>query len=108
MIMELLSSLHKSDALIKKMVKKSATNSTNTAISDLDKIYIQLFLDVEAYGMQLRLLGIHTSSFEPYKNLLNCVSNGQEVIKLAEPKDEKILSNITKELPSLVPELPEL
>lgn len=75
MTSELLSSLHKSEALLRKMGKKGqANNSTN--MSDMDKIYIQLYLDSEAYGAQIESFGVvQLTSIDSYNKLKQCVSN---------------------------------
>jgi hypothetical protein len=87
MVNELLSSVKLSEEVIKKMKKKStkslldATQSGTSAaaVTDIDKIYIQLYLDVEAFGAQLeQLFGVDKGTFEPYQRLLNTVQLGLE------------------------------
>jgi len=77
MTAELLSTLRKSEALIKKMVKKQQQSNSGT-MSDMDKIYVQLFLDVEAFGAQLEKFGIDVQTLDPYKQLVTCVSKSKE------------------------------
>jgi len=74
MMKELLDSVHKSEAMLKKMVKKTQANQ-----SDMDKINLQLFLDVEEFGNQLEKFGIDKSSFVPYNHLLNIVATGRKL-----------------------------
>jgi hypothetical protein len=89
MIRELLSTFEKAEAVRKKMVKKSqATQSTSTqTLSDMDKIFIQLSFDVDAFGHQFRNFGIDKTKFVPFQQLLVVVSPGlklREELKTAD------------------------
>jgi len=78
MLIELLDSVHKSEAVLKKMVKRSQTSHSG-AVSDIEKINLQLFLDVEEFGNQLEKFGIDKSSFSPYNQLQNAVATGKKL-----------------------------
>jgi len=63
---------------LKKMAKKS-TKSNSEIISDVDKIHLQLYLDVEEFSSQTKKFGIDTENFEPYQKLSKCVLTGQKI-----------------------------
>jgi hypothetical protein len=76
---ELLSTLHSTDAVIAKFTKKSQI-SKNITLSDTDKIYVQLYLDVNEFQSQLVKFGIQTNNFQAFQNLFNFVSIGKKVM----------------------------
>jgi hypothetical protein len=47
-------------------------------MSDLEKINLQLLLDVESFGEQISLLGIDKNTFVPYTTLLTVVKNNHK------------------------------
>eukprot|EP01114_Cavostelium_apophysatum_P023937 TRINITY_DN9192_c0_g1_i1.p1 TRINITY_DN9192_c0_g1~~TRINITY_DN9192_c0_g1_i1.p1 ORF type:complete len:750 (+),score=180.22 TRINITY_DN9192_c0_g1_i1:104-2353(+) len=72
---ELLNSLHKSEEMIRKF-KKGPQSAVSGTMTDMDRIYVQLFLDVEAFGSQLEKTHVvNLQSFEPYKQLVQAVSS---------------------------------
>jgi len=74
---DLIQQVQHSEEVIKRMVKRSQTTKSTT--SDLDKIYIQLYIDVEQYGSQIKKLGIDEASFEPFQQLNQCVNPGKKL-----------------------------
>jgi len=81
MVSETLNNAHKTEELLSKMVKKKTHSATkgDGAISDIDKISLQLFLDVTKYGQLLKeKLHVDPSTFPPYTRLLKCVSAGEK------------------------------
>ncbi len=86
MTTDLLNTVQHAEAVRKKMVKKSQSNQAGS-ISDVEKIYIQLYLDVDAFGAQLIRFGIRRDDFKPYQQLLEAVSMGKKVSD-TDTKDE--------------------
>ena len=58
------------------MTKK---NVTGPSLTDVDKIEVQLFLDVAQLGTQLEKLGV-SKDFVPYNTLLGVVAVGRKVL----------------------------
>jgi hypothetical protein len=76
MVAETLNNVYKAEATLSRMVKKSR-QTTTSGLSDIDKISLQLFLDVTKYGELLKSkLNIDANTFPPYLNLLARVSDG--------------------------------
>jgi len=78
MTTSLLNTINKQQESLKKMAKKS-TKSNSEIISDVDKIHLQLYLDVEEFSSQTKKFGIDTENFEPYQKLSKCVLTGQKI-----------------------------
>lgn len=79
MIIDLLDTVEKSTAVLKKMVKKAQTN--NDGASDIDKIHVQLYLDVEHFGTLLEsTYGIQSSQFPPFQKLQQTVIIGKKIL----------------------------
>jgi len=85
MVSDTLSNVHKTQVLLSKMVKKKQqTKGDDGAMSDIDKISLQLFLDVTKYGLLLKdKLHVDPSTFPPYALLLSRVSAGEKFKNLA-------------------------
>lgn len=86
MVAKTLSSAYKNEELLSKMIKKKSQSTTakgegtgTTTMSDIDKISLQLYLDVSKYGQLLQeKLHIDPATFPPYKFLLQSVSAGEK------------------------------
>eukprot|EP01117_Protostelium_nocturnum_P016788 TRINITY_DN6713_c0_g2_i1.p1 TRINITY_DN6713_c0_g2~~TRINITY_DN6713_c0_g2_i1.p1 ORF type:complete len:764 (+),score=261.09 TRINITY_DN6713_c0_g2_i1:76-2367(+) len=74
---EMLSGVENSENAIKKMLKKNNKTST-TPTTDIGKIWIQLQLDVEAFGNHLNQLEVNPENFEPHKKVLNTIKTGRK------------------------------
>eukprot|EP00026_Physarum_polycephalum_P001486 Phypoly_transcript_01488.p1 GENE.Phypoly_transcript_01488~~Phypoly_transcript_01488.p1 ORF type:complete len:776 (+),score=90.88 Phypoly_transcript_01488:957-3284(+) len=76
LIAKTLNDVYKTEATLSRMVKKNRQTATS-GLSDIDKISLQLFLDVTKYGELLKTkLNIEANSFPPYCNLLARVNDG--------------------------------
>ena len=49
----------------------------STSSTDMDKIFMQFFLDIEAWGAELEKLGINIQNFTPYIQLLGTVNRNE-------------------------------
>eukprot|EP01105_Mastigella_eilhardi_P016605 TRINITY_DN3799_c0_g1_i1.p1 TRINITY_DN3799_c0_g1~~TRINITY_DN3799_c0_g1_i1.p1 ORF type:complete len:771 (-),score=212.05 TRINITY_DN3799_c0_g1_i1:119-2398(-) len=101
---ELISTVFKTDDILKKMTKRGASPSiasassssptpqlsqqpgggSSSGASDTDKFLMQLYLDVEELGAQIDALGVpsfRSATFEPVKRLRACVAQGAALHK---------------------------
>jgi hypothetical protein len=74
----LLTTLNKQEQSLKRIGKK-ATKGTSDKITDVDKIYLQLYLDIEEYAKQLLQLQVNASTLESYQQLSTLVLPGLKV-----------------------------
>ncbi|KAL6175031.1 hypothetical protein ACLB2K_051674 [Fragaria x ananassa] len=51
-----------------------AVDVSDSNVSDTDKICMQLFLDIQEYGRNLRALGVDAANIESYRSLWQCVA----------------------------------
>lgn len=79
MIIDLLDTVEKSTAVLKKMVKKTQKNTAGA--SDIDKIHVQLYLDVEQFGTYFSQYNIDPTQFPPFQKLQEGVIIGKKVFK---------------------------
>lgn len=56
----------------------TGTDSSESNISDTDKICMQLFLDVQEYGRRLKLIGITAEELPAYISLWQCVAPSEK------------------------------
>jgi len=87
---QLLNNLRKTESFLKTMAgaakKKAAEgeSSKGQAMSDTEKIELQLFLDVKRFGELLfEKFGVRVESFEPYKKLRQSVSEHEKLVSFA-------------------------
>jgi len=86
MTSDILNMVVRAEAVRNRMVKSksqlsSSSSRSSGTLSDIDKIYIQLHLDVDAYGQLLEnKFGLNKHHFEPYQRLLSCVSNEKKAV----------------------------
>ncbi|EGC31604.1 hypothetical protein DICPUDRAFT_50102 [Dictyostelium purpureum] len=74
-------SVTQSNDILNKMVKRNKpTSSSTNEMSDIDKISIQLFLDVEKFGNCIKDLGIDLLSFSQYLSLKELVEPFKKLI----------------------------
>jgi len=73
---EVLKNAQQSEEVLKKLVKKPQTSRMGT---DLEKIYLQLFLDVQQFGSEISQLNVDISKLHPFQKLLETVSPGKKV-----------------------------
>jgi hypothetical protein len=66
-------------AYLKKLGKNKQDKSSNQGMSDTDRICVQMFLDIEAWGNDLKLkYHIDLDNFEPFKQLEISVTKAKE------------------------------
>ncbi|PRP86900.1 component of oligomeric golgi complex 2-like [Planoprotostelium fungivorum] len=78
MTSQMLSELHQAETARKKMVKNTKVGQAGST-TDIAKIQIQLFLDVDAFGGHFKQLGIDVDTFPPYHKLRESVSQGKRL-----------------------------
>lgn len=54
------------------------TGEASTGLSDDDKIRLQIALDVQYFGEQIKKLGVNPDSIDSYNSLLNMVTSAKE------------------------------
>ena len=80
------------DTALQRRSKLRSTNTTQDkesdqqisekkVLGDSDKISLQIYLDVLAYGEELRKLGLDPTSFEAYVGLQNEVAETKALLK---------------------------
>ncbi|KAI8580015.1 hypothetical protein K450DRAFT_238952 [Umbelopsis ramanniana AG] len=90
-IADMLSSMQKVEESLKKLKKNRkggamgssllvGSSSSEPSMSDEDKIRLQVYLDVKAYGVQLKNAGLDIESFTPYCNLFDIVKQYESLI----------------------------
>jgi hypothetical protein len=80
MLTDLLQSVEKGEALLRKMVKKTErSDGSGASVSDIDKIHIQMHLDVCEWGVQMQEFGVNLASFELYARLMEATETGQRL-----------------------------
>ena len=78
---ELLSTVQKQSSLLRKMTKApTASASTPGAMSDDDKILVQLYLDVQEFAKAMSECGVKISQLEDYQRLFACVADAEKVM----------------------------
>jgi hypothetical protein len=79
----MLETVRNNEAAIRKYGAKKVASAADAppAASDSDKVCVQLFLDVEAFGDQLRALGVDTVLLAEYRPLADAVRPSQELIE---------------------------
>jgi len=78
-LVNILVSYIKSMAYLKKLGKNKQDKSSNQGMSDTDRICVQMFLDIEAWGNDLKLkYHIDLDNFEPFKQLEISVTKAKE------------------------------
>lgn len=82
-VSDVLSSVKKMEESLKrlKQARKTATSNpvgTNGGMSDDNKIRLQLALDVEYFGEQIRKMGLETSSIKSFSALTDLVLNAKD------------------------------
>jgi len=70
---ELLATVRKTESSLKRLKKTSAAEGDGGAMSDSDKIGLQLYLDVQEYGAQVAKFGLQPDSLPGYQKLLASV-----------------------------------
>lgn len=75
---EVLDFSQKALAMLKKMGKNKANSfGGNQGASDMDKIFMQFFLDIEAWGVELEKFDINIHTFTPFIQLLTTVNKSE-------------------------------
>ncbi|CAL4076011.1 unnamed protein product, partial [Meganyctiphanes norvegica] len=80
---DVLSSVHKMEESLKRLKRArdrgaQGTGEASTGLSDDDKIRLQIALDVEYFGEQIKILQVDPNSIESYSSLLNMVTSAKE------------------------------
>lgn len=83
MARDLLSTVAEQTQLLRK-ISQSNSQQQGDGISDIDKMSLQLYLDVEEYGRQLQKWDIDPTKFPPYVNLKEIVQPGERLSQYVE------------------------
>jgi len=82
MINELMESVSKQNKILKKIGKsKAATQTGEDGMSDMDKISVQLYLDVVEYGSCIAQCDVSADDIAPYPKLLDAVSGAKKLLQ---------------------------
>jgi hypothetical protein len=58
---------------------KRPTQTDRSGMSDMDKIHVQLYLDVKQFSDDIHGFGVDLSPLDAYRHLLEAVATGQRV-----------------------------
>ncbi|KAG2185061.1 hypothetical protein INT43_000974 [Umbelopsis isabellina] len=90
-VTDMLSELQKTEESLKKFKKGKkggpmgssllvGTTSNERSMSDEDKIRLQVLLDVQGFGQQLKNCGVPADTFVPYRNLRDTVQKYENLL----------------------------
>lgn len=68
----MLETAEKQNSLLKKFIKTTKESENNTGLKVDQKIAIQLKLDIDAYGKELKKFNVDPENFPPFMSLSEC------------------------------------